>query len=132
MIFAMIYMAALAVWILVASTIWSAAGLMCVVPRTRALAWPMSLALAATFPFAFVYQIMAASVILTMLLGALRFRDLLNPVSTIKNPVVIGGFIIAIFGSAIIMFAASVTGFADGWRTGLGERLRQIHERADG
>jgi hypothetical protein len=115
-----IYMAALAVWILVACLIWCAAGLMFVVPRTRPFAWPMSLAVAATFPFVFAYQIIAAPVVLTMLLGAFALWRFLEPVSTIKNPVVAGGF---------IMFVASLAGFADGWRTGWGlARGRPINE----
>jgi ABC-type phosphate transport system permease subunit len=124
-----IYMEALAVWILVACMIWCAAGLMFVVPRTRPFAWPMSLAIAATFPFVFAYQIMAAPVVLTILLGAFALWRLLEPVSTKKNPVVAGGFFIAIIGSAIIMFVASLAGFADGWRTGWGlARGRPINE----
>lgn len=118
--FAVIYMAALAVWILLACTIWCSASLMCMVPRTRPFAWPMSLVVATTFPFVFAYQIVAAPIVLTILLGAFALWRVLEPVSTIKNPVVIGGFIISIFGSAIIMFVASVAGFADGWRTGWG------------
>jgi hypothetical protein len=80
----------------------------------------MSMAVAATFPFVFAYQIMVAPVVLSMLLGAFALWRLLEPVPTVKNPIVIGGVIIAIFGSAIIMFVASVAGFADGWRTGWG------------
>jgi hypothetical protein len=128
----LIYMAALAVWILVTCTIWCAAALMCVVPRTRPFAWPTSVAAAATFPFVFAYQIMAAPVAFTMLLGAFVLAILVGPASlggTTKNPVVIVGFISAVFGSAIIMFVASVAGFVDGWRTGWGlARGRPINE----
>ena len=74
---AVIYVAALSVWILVTCTIWSAAGLMCAVPRTRPFAWPTSVAAAATFPFVFAYQIAAAPVVFTILLGPLRFGDFL-------------------------------------------------------
>jgi hypothetical protein len=80
----------------------------------------MSMAVAATFPFVFAYQIMVASVVLAMLLGAFALWRLLEPVPTVKNPIVIGGVVIVSFGSAIIMFVASVAGFADGWRTGWG------------
>jgi hypothetical protein len=89
-------------------------------------------AAAATFPFVFAYQIMAAPLVLTMLLGAFVLTTLVDPASlggTTKNPVVIGGFISAIFGSGIIMFVASVAGFADGWRTGWGfARGRPLNE----
>jgi hypothetical protein len=101
---AVIYMLALAIWILVACTIWCAAALMCVVPRTRPFAWPTSVAVAATFPFVFAYQIMAAPVVLAALLGAFILVMLVDPASlggTTKNPVVIVGFISAVFGSTI-------------------------------
>jgi hypothetical protein len=120
--FAVMYMVALFAWIFVSCTIWFAAGLMYVVQRTRRFAWPMSLATAATFPFVFAYQIMAAPVVFTMLVGALAFQRLVEPTSSgkIENPVVIKGFFIAFAASAIVMLIASVAGFADGWRTGWG------------
>jgi preprotein translocase subunit SecY len=116
------YMLALSTWIFVACVIWCAAGLMCVVRRTRRFAWPLSLATATTFPFVFAYQIMAAPVVFAMLLGALAFQRLVEPTSSgmIENPVVIGGFLSAFAVSAIVMFIASVVGFAEGWRTGWG------------
>lgn len=118
---AVIYMLALAIWILVTCTIWCVAALMCVVPRTRRFAWPTSVAAAATFPFVFAYQIIAAPVVLGAPLGAFILGMLVDPASlggTTKNLVVIVGFISAFFVSAIILFVASVTGFVDGWRTG--------------
>jgi hypothetical protein len=131
--FAVMYIAALFAWILVACMIWCAAGLMCVVRRTRPFAWPTTVATAATFPFVFAYQFLAAPVVFTMLLGAFALEILVDPASlgggTIKNPVVIVAFITALFGSHIIMLVASVAGFADGWRTGWGiARGRPINE----
>jgi hypothetical protein len=119
-----IYMATLAVWILVVCTIWCAAGLMWVVPRTRSFAWPTSVAAAATFPFVFAYQFVTLPVVFTLLLGAFVLEILVDPASlgggTTKNPVVIIGFISALFGSTFVTFVASVLGFVDGWRTGWG------------
>jgi hypothetical protein len=73
---------------------------------------------------------MAVPIVLTMLLAAVALWRLLDPVSTTtKNPVVIGGFIAFVFGSAIIMFVASVAGYVDGWRTGWGlARGRSVNE----
>jgi hypothetical protein len=115
-------MVALSAWILVVCTICCAAALMCVVQRTRRFALPMSLAAATTFPFVFAYQLMAAPIVFMMLLGAVVLQRLVEPapLGVIKNPVVIGGSISAVVVSAIVMFGASVAGFADGWRTGWG------------
>jgi hypothetical protein len=115
-----LYLMALAAWILVTCAIWCAAILMYMITRTRTFAWPMSLAAAVTFPFVFAYQIMVAPIIFTLMLGAFALWRLIEPVSTIKNPVVIVTSIIAIFGSGLVMFVASVAGYADGWRTGWG------------
>jgi hypothetical protein len=120
--FAFMYLIALSAWILVACTIWCAAALMCVTHRTRRFAGPMSLATATTFPFVFAYQLMAAPLVFIMLFGAFLLQRIVEPAlsGVIKNPVVIGGFISAVAVSAILMFGASVVGFADGWRTGWG------------
>ena len=126
---AVIYLMALAVWIFVACVMWCAAGLIYFVPRVRPMAWPMSLATAATFPFVFAYQLMVTPAILMMMLVAFALWGILDPVSTVTNPAVAGGFVIATVASAIVMLAASVAGFADGWRTGWGlARGRPISE----
>jgi hypothetical protein len=64
-----------------------------------------------------------------MLLAAFALWGFLEPVSTVTNPVVAGGFVIAIVVSAIVLLVAPVAGFADGWRTGWGlARDRPISE----
>jgi preprotein translocase subunit SecY len=114
-----LYMSALAVWILVACIIWCAAGLMFLSPRTRSSAWPMSLAMASTFPFVFAYQIIAVPAVIVMLLGAATLSWFLEPgVSTTENPVTIGGAIVAVLGSVVVVLVSSVAGFFDGWRAG--------------
>ena len=115
-----IYLTALAVWICAACMTWCAAGLMFLIPRTRPMAWPMSLAVVATFPFVLAYQLMATPAVLIVLLTALALWRVLEPTSTVTNPVVIGGFVIAVIVSANVILAASIAGFADGWRTGWG------------
>jgi hypothetical protein len=56
------------------------------------------------------------------LVDVLEINLLREPTSSgmIENPVVIGGFLSAVAASAIVMFVASVVGFADGRRTGWG------------
>lgn len=70
-----LYVSALAAWIMVACIIWCAAGFMFLASRTRSSAWPMSLAMASTFPFVFAYQIMALPAVIVMLLFAAGFFD---------------------------------------------------------
>jgi hypothetical protein len=114
-----LYMSALAVWVLVACIIWCAAGIMFLAPRTRSSAWPMSLAMASTFPFVFAYQIMALPAVIVMLLFAAALSWLIEPgASTTQNPVIIGVAILVALGSVIIVLVASVVGFFDGWRAG--------------
>jgi len=79
----------------------------------------MSLAMASTFPFVLAYQIMASPVVIVMLLGAAAVSWLIEPgVSTTENPVIIGGAILAVLGSIIVVLVSSVVGFLDGWRAG--------------
>jgi hypothetical protein len=124
-----IYISALVLWIVMACVMWCMAGLLFLVPRTRPTAWPMSLAVVATFPFVFAYQLLAAPIVLIVLLTAFALWRFLEPVSTITNPVVAGGFVTATAVSAVILFVASVAGVVDGWRTGWGlARGRPIKE----
>ncbi|MET3912095.1 ABC-type long-subunit fatty acid transport system fused permease/ATPase subunit [Bradyrhizobium sp. S3.3.6] len=114
-----LYMSALALWILVACIIWCAAGLMFLVPRTRSSAWPMSLAMASTFPFVFAYQIVASPAVILLLLFAAALSWLIEPgASTTQNPVIIGVAILVALASVIVVLVASVVGFFDGWRAG--------------
>ncbi|WP_234684284.1 hypothetical protein [Bradyrhizobium monzae] len=116
---AVLYMSALAVWVLVACIIWCAAGFMFFAPRTRSSAWPVSLAMASTFPFVFAYQIMALPAVIVMLLFAAALSWLFEPgASTTQNPVIIGVAILVAVGSVIVVLVASVVGFFDGWRAG--------------
>jgi hypothetical protein len=114
-----LYVSALALWILIACIIWCAAGFMFLVPRTRSSAWPMSLAMASTFPFVFAYQIMAVPAVMVMFLFAVAVSRFLEPGgSTTQNPVIIGVSIFAFLGAMIVFLASSVVGFLDGWRAG--------------
>jgi len=114
-----LYMSALAVWILAACAVWCVAGLMFVAPRTRSSAWPMSMAMAATFPFVFAYQIAASPAVVVMVLGAAALSRLVEPGgSTTENPVIIGAAILAALGSVMVVLVSSVIGFFDGWRAG--------------
>ena len=114
-----LYIFALVVWILLSCVVWCAAALMAIAPRTRSSAWPVSLAMASTFPFVLAYQIMASPAVIAMMLGAAALNRFLEPgVSTTENPIIIGGTILAVLGSVIVVLVSSVVGFFDGWRAG--------------
>jgi hypothetical protein len=92
---------------------------MLIAPRTRSSAWPTSLAMAATFPFVFAYQIMASPAVIVMLLVVAALNRVLEPaVSSTENPVIIGAAILGVLGSVAVVLVASVVGFFDGWRAG--------------
>jgi hypothetical protein len=79
----------------------------------------MSLAMAATFPFVFAYQIMASPAVIVMLLVVAALNRFLEPaVSTTENPVIIGAAILGVLGSVAVVLVSSVVGFFDGWRAG--------------
>ena len=114
-----LYISALVVWILLACVVWCVAALMLLAPRTRSSAWPMSLAMVATFPFVFAYQIMVSPAVIMMVLGAAALGWFLEPGrSTTENPVIIGAAILTALGSVAVVLVSSVAGFFDGWRAG--------------
>jgi hypothetical protein len=130
--FALAYFLALGVWIFVAGLVWLVAGLTCVSARTRHSSWPLCAAMTGTFPFVFVYQIIALPFIGCILLAAFAFWRILEPAgsTTTDNPFVIVVFIGAILLSGNFFLAISLTGFYEGWRTGWacanGRAIRQV------
>jgi hypothetical protein len=130
--FAFAYFLALGVWIFVAGFVWLAAGLMCLSARTRHLSWPLCVAMAGTFPFVFVYQLIGLLFVECILLAAFAFWRILEPggATTTNNPFVIVVFIGAILSSGSLFLAISLAGFYEGWRTGWacanGRAIRQV------
>jgi len=118
--FTFAYFLAFGVWILLASLVWLAAGLMSLSTRTRYLSWPLCVAMAATFPFVFVYQIIAAPFVACILLAAWEFGRILEPggSTTTSNPLVIVVFIGGVLLSGSLVLAMSLAAFYEGWRTG--------------
>jgi hypothetical protein len=94
-----IYMVALSGWILVACAIWCAAGLMCVVQRTRSRGrcrWRLSQT--------FAYQIFGCACcphIAASVGSCLRYVDPASPGGD-KNPAVIAGFICTVLLSCLL------------------------------
>ncbi len=91
--------------------------------------------MAGTFPFVFVYQLIASAPIVAALLeAAIGFWRILEPGgSTItENPLVIGTSIIAAFTSFGVILVMSLAGFYEGWRVGWafanGRRVRDVFD----
>jgi hypothetical protein len=118
--FAFVYFLALGLWVFLASLVWLAAGLMSLSARTRYLSWPLCVAMAGTFPFVFVYQIIAAPFVVCILLVCWGFGRIVEPggSSVINNPFVIAVFIGGILLSESLILSMSLAGFYEGWRTG--------------
>jgi hypothetical protein len=109
-----LYFLALMLWVLMACGVWLIALLMALAPRTRPLVWPTALAMATTFPGVFLFQAVAAPLIVLILLPFFWWNFEL----TTTNP-----FVIAIGGAALLLVLAitaamSLLGFTEGWRTG--------------
>jgi hypothetical protein len=96
------------------------------VRRTRPLAWPLSLAMAATFPGVFLFQLVAAPFAFGIILIAWLFGLALVPIQTV---VALLSFS-AVVAAFLVMLAMSLAGFYEGWRVGWsfakGQRLREI------
>jgi hypothetical protein len=78
------------------------------------------LAMAGTFPFVIAYQIVAGPLATSLLLAAWIFWQILEPghSKTTWNPVVSVVTLGLALTSLLVMLAASLAGFYDGWRTG--------------
>src|SRR5262245_18316651 len=117
---AFLYLAALAIWLAGAMSVWFVAGILALFRRTRQRGLATACAMAGTFPGVIAYQILAVPVVLMILVGIRFFWKLLESGdSTVtNNPIVIivsiGGALIAF----VIVLGASLAGFWEGWRAG--------------
>jgi hypothetical protein len=122
------------IWVPLALLVWCAAGVMLFAPRTRPTARSLALAMAGTFPGVFLFQLLAAPVVITILLGMHVFWKTLEPGLSTKteNPLVIVGSIIGMYLVLGIMAGMSLAGFCEGWRIGWawakGRRFRDVVE----
>jgi hypothetical protein len=114
------YMLAFVLWLGLACLVWLVAIVLGIFEPTRPLAVRLSLAMAATFPGVWLFQIVVAPFALSILLIAwIVWRGLEpNLPETTENPVVIATFIAAVFIDFLLILGMSVLGFYEGWRTG--------------
>ena len=109
-----LYAMALVLWVMFACFVWLVAALMALAPRTRPLAWPTALAMAATFPGVFLFQAVAAPLIALIVLPFVLW----DFEGTTTNPFVVAIGIAAVLPIFVIMAAMSLLGFTEGWRVG--------------
>jgi hypothetical protein len=127
-----LYLFALAIWLFLAAVVWLMAGLMMVTARTRMFSRPLCFAMAGTFPFVFVYQLIAAPIVAALLAAAIGFWKILEHggSANTENPLVIGTSIIAAITSFGVILVMSLAGFYEGWRVGWafanGRRVRDV------
>lgn len=127
---AFLYMLALVMWILFACLVWLVAGVLMFSPRTRPLSRPLSCAVAATFPFVFLYQLIASPVVVGVFAAAVAVWKIVEPAhpEITQNASVVGVFLALL--SAGTMLVMSLAGFYEGWRTGWawgkGRRVRDV------
>ena len=108
------------IWVPLAILVWVIAGGMLLTPRRRPLARSLALAMAGTFPGVFLFQFIAAPVVILILLGTRLLWKTLEPgaSTTTENPFVIAVSIASIFLVLAIMLGMSIAGFCEGWRIG--------------
>jgi hypothetical protein len=113
-------MLAFSVWIPAACIVWLAAFLMLFSARTRHLAGPLALAMAATFPGVLLFQIVTIPAVIVTEGGAYLFWRLLEPTmpDTTHNPAVFADFVLTGLLTFGLMLAMSIAGFLEGWRVG--------------
>jgi hypothetical protein len=127
-----VYLMALTISVCFACLVWLAVGLMALIKRNRALSRRLSLAMLATFPFVFVYQVIAAPVVAGVLLIAWAFWKILEPGSSTmtENPLVVVISLGTAFLAISMMLGMSLAGFYEGWCTGWaygsGRSLREV------
>src|SRR5882672_2244259 len=106
-------------WVLLACLVWLVAGAMLLTRKTRPVAWPLTLAMAATFPGVFLFQIVVAPVVAGIVLSVVAIGWVLEPgKSTTTNPYVIAVGLFAILGALLVTLVMSMAGFYEGWRAG--------------
>lgn len=115
-----IYYLCFILWLFCAVVVWIVAGVMFFIRSTRAMSRSLCLAMAATFPFVFAYQIVAAPFVAGLLFLAWAFWKILEPgaSATTQNPFVSLVSIGIALTSLCTMLGMSVAGFYEGWRTG--------------
>ena len=129
-----LYFVAFMIWVPLALVVWCAAGVMFFSRRTRATARSLALAMAGTFPGVFLFQLLAAPVVITILLAMHVFWKTLEPgvATKTENPLVICASIVGMFFALGITAGMSLAGFCEGWRLGWGwakgRRFRDVVE----
>ena len=132
-----IYFLALLVWIPLACLVWLLAGVMALNRGTRRKGLAPALAMAATFPAVFLFQAVAAPLIVAMVVGAAWLSGILDPASKVTH-VTTNGLVIAMISGMVllafvIMLTVSILGFLEGWllgwRCAYGERFRDVIRR---
>ncbi len=115
-----VYILAFIPWMGLACLIWLCAAFLFAVPHMRPLARSLSLAMVATFPGVWLFQMVAAPFALGFLLLAHLVWWLVDPglSQTTENPVVIITSVAAALVSLALVAAMSVMGFYEGWRAG--------------
>ena len=125
----LLYLSALAVWVVVAVAVWLVAAAMSVRRAWRVTAGSLALAMAATFPAVLVFQIVAAPIVAAVLVGGLAVCKAIEPgpSTTTTNPAVIAGMIVVACLPFLCAALSSVAGFVEGWclgwSVGKGERF---------
>jgi hypothetical protein len=127
----------LLVWISLACLVWLLAGVMALNRGTRRKGLAPALAMAATFPAVFLFQAVAAPLIVAMVVGAAWLSGILDPASKVTH-VTTNGLVIAMISGMVllafvIMLTVSILGFLEGWllgwRCAYGERFRDVIRR---
>jgi hypothetical protein len=111
-----LYLMAFGAWLCLAGAVWVTAVCLAILPITRRVAGSLALAMAATFPAVFVFQIVAAP--LAVLIFGLGLLGLwwLGPGG---DPAVGAGLMLAILAAEFLLIGGmSLLGFYEGWRAG--------------
>jgi len=101
------------IWIFFACLTWLAAGVMALAARTRHLSRPLCFAMAGTFPFVFVYQVVAAPFVASILLIIWAFWKMMEPGASemTDSPLIIAVSLGGAFLSFGVMLAMSLPDF---------------------
>lgn len=115
-----LYLMAFMIWMALAVLVWLVAGVLFFARRTRPVGRSLALAMAGTFPGVFLFQLLAAPVVILILVAMHVLWKAAEPGASAAtdNPVVIAGSIVGAFLASGIVLGVSVAGFCEGWRIG--------------
>ena len=115
-----LYGLAFGLWLCLACVVWLASFCLLVAPVTRSMGKRLALAMVATFPGVFAFQLLASPIIVCTVAATVFAATIIDPSrsSDTTNPTMIAVTAAGLLLALSIAAGASLLGFWEGWRVG--------------